>query len=128
MATADGERVFLRKASGLIKTASTSDVFIYDIGLVSIGLGLGVILYFGPAVYPGGNLYIATLLAGIAMLLVMAILIPSHGMQGAALARLVYGPVTCLAYVYVYRIISRTEPHGFPTRSPTYKRAITSTD
>ena len=36
-----GDRVFLRKASGLIKTASNTDVFIYDIGLVSIGLGLG---------------------------------------------------------------------------------------
>jgi amino acid transporter len=70
MATSGNERVFLRRASGLIKTASTSDVFIYDIGLVSIGLGLGFILYFGPAVYPGGNLYIATLLAGVAMLCV----------------------------------------------------------
>ena len=37
MATSGADRVFLRKASGLIKTASVSDVFIYDIGLVSIG-------------------------------------------------------------------------------------------
>lgn len=70
MATSGTDRVFLRKASGLIKTASTTDVFIYDIGLVSIGLGLGFILYFGPAIYPGGNLFIATILAGIAMLCV----------------------------------------------------------
>ena len=68
--TASGERVFLRKASGLIKTASNTDVFIYDIGLVSIGLGLGFILFFGPAVYLGGNLFVATVLAGAAMLLV----------------------------------------------------------
>ncbi|MFI5281787.1 MAG: hypothetical protein ACHQ0J_01495 [Candidatus Dormibacterales bacterium] len=68
--TAGSERVFLRKASGLIKTASVTDVFIYDIGLVSIGLGLGFILYFGPAAYPGGNLFVATLLAGAAMLCV----------------------------------------------------------
>ena len=68
--TAPGERVFLRRASGLIKTASNTDVFIYDIGLVSIGLGLGFILFFGPAVYLGGNLYVATLIAGIAMLAV----------------------------------------------------------
>jgi amino acid transporter len=68
--TAAGERVFLRRASGLIKTASNTDVFIYDIGLVSIGLGLGFILFFGPAVYLGGNLYVATLIAGIAMLAV----------------------------------------------------------
>lgn len=70
MATAAGERVFLRRASGLIKSASNTDVFIYDIGLVSIGLGLGFILFFGPAVYLGGNLYVGTLIAGGAMLLV----------------------------------------------------------
>ena len=68
------------------------------------------------------------LLAGIAMLLVMAMLIPSYGLQGAALARLIYGPITCLAYVYVYRIISRTEPHAFSPSSPIYKRAATGTD
>jgi amino acid transporter len=70
MASTTGERVFLRKASGLIKTASNTDVFIYDIGLVSIGLGLGFILFFGPAVYLGGNLFVGTLLAGAAMILV----------------------------------------------------------
>lgn len=70
MATDAGERVFLRKASGLIKSASNTDIFIYDIGLVSIGLGLGFLLFFGPAVYLGGSLYVGTLLAGGAMLLV----------------------------------------------------------
>jgi APA family basic amino acid/polyamine antiporter len=65
-----GERVFLRKASGLIKSASNTDVFIYDIGLVSIGLGLGFLLFYGPAVYLGGDLYVGTLIAGAAMLLV----------------------------------------------------------
>ena len=35
------------------------------------------------------------------MLLLMAMLIPKHGLQGAALARLVYGPITCLAYLSV---------------------------
>ena len=70
MSTLAGERVFLRKASGLIKTASNTDVFIYDIGLVSIGLGLGFLLFFGPAVYLSGNLYVATILAGVAMLAV----------------------------------------------------------
>jgi len=70
MATVTGERVFLRRASGLIKSASNTDVFVYDIGLVSIGLGLGFLLFFGPAVYLGGSLYVGTLLAGAAMLLV----------------------------------------------------------
>jgi basic amino acid/polyamine antiporter, APA family len=68
--TDTGERVFLRKASGLIKTASNTDVFIFDVGLVSIGLGLAFLLYFGPAAYAGSNLYGATLIAGLAMLCV----------------------------------------------------------
>jgi O-antigen/teichoic acid export membrane protein len=92
-------------------------------------LGMNITAHY--ALLAAGHVRVVTylnLLAGIAMLLVMAILIPSHGLQGAALARLVYGPVTCLAYIYVYRIISRTEPHGFSPRAPTYKRAMTSTD
>ena len=33
------KRIFLRKASGLIRTASEMDTFIYNLGVVSIGLG-----------------------------------------------------------------------------------------
>src|SRR2546429_9722033 len=62
--TTAADRVFLRKASGLIKTASNTDVFIFDIGLVSIGLGLAFILFFGPGFYPGANLYVSTIVAG----------------------------------------------------------------
>ena len=58
-----GDRVFLRKASGLIKTASTTDVFIFNVGLVSIGIGIGGLLLYGPAVYPGGNLIVGVLIA-----------------------------------------------------------------
>src|SRR3954468_4299570 len=61
---AAGDRVFLRKASGLIKTASTTDVFIYNVGLVSIGIGIGGLLLYGPSVYPGGNLVVGVLIAG----------------------------------------------------------------
>src|SRR6266436_3559703 len=63
--TTAADRVFLRKASGLIKTASNTDVFIF-----SIGLGLAFILFFGPGFYPGANLYVGTILAGLAMLAV----------------------------------------------------------
>lgn len=65
-----GERVFVRKASGLIKTASNTDVLIFDIGLVSIGIGLGGLLLFGPSIYPGGSLSLATLIGGGAMIFV----------------------------------------------------------
>ena len=65
---APGEkRIFLRKASGLIRTASGLDTFIYNLGVVSIGLGVGTILYYGPAFYPMGNLLIGCVIAGVAM-------------------------------------------------------------
>ncbi|WP_439544086.1 amino acid permease [Hyphomicrobium sp.] len=68
---APGEkRIFLRKASGLIRTASGLDTFIYNLGVVSIGLGVGTILYYGPAFYPMGNLLIGCVIAGIAMAMI----------------------------------------------------------
>jgi len=68
MAENQGEqRIFLRKASGLIRTASGADTFIYNFGLVSVGLGIASIMYYGPAYYPGGNLLWASVLAGVVM-------------------------------------------------------------
>jgi O-antigen/teichoic acid export membrane protein len=49
------------------------------------------------------------LFAGTVMLFLMAILIPKYGLTGAALARFVYGPITCLAYFQLYRAIWRDE-------------------
>ena len=83
--TAVGEGVFLRKASGLIKTAGTWDVFIYNIGLVSVGIGLGTMVLFGPAVYFGSNLYIGVIFASIVMsfvalgMLTWTLVIPRSG-------------------------------------------------
>lgn len=65
-----GDRVFLRKASGLIKTATTADVFIFNVGLVSLGIGLGTMILYGPSVYPGGSLVVGTLVAGGLMTLI----------------------------------------------------------
>lgn len=64
------QRIFLRKASGLIRTASLTDTLIYDVGLVSVGLGIGTMLYYGPAFYPGGNLIVASIIAGAVMALI----------------------------------------------------------
>ncbi len=64
------KRIFLRKASGLIRTAGLADTFIYDLGLVSIGLGVGSMLYYGPAFYPQGNLIWGCVIAGLAMALI----------------------------------------------------------
>jgi O-antigen/teichoic acid export membrane protein len=78
-------------------------------------LGMNVTAHY--ALLAVGQVKVVTylnLLAGTVMLFTMAILIPSHGLQGAALARLVYGPITCLAYFSLYKIIWRARA----TQSP----------
>ena len=64
------KRIFLRKASGLIRTAGLADTFIYNLGVVSIGLGVGSMLYYGPAFYPQGNLIWGCIIAGVAMAMI----------------------------------------------------------
>ncbi len=61
------ERIFLRKASGLIRAAGSLDTFIYNLGLVSVGMGVSTMMLYGPAYYPGGNLLWACLLSGVCM-------------------------------------------------------------
>ncbi len=68
--TTGEKRIFLRKASGLIRTASGADTFIFNLGVVSIGLGVGSILFYGPAYYPGGDLIWACVMAGIGMAMI----------------------------------------------------------
>jgi O-antigen/teichoic acid export membrane protein len=87
-------------------------------------LGMNVTAHY--ALLAAGYVRVVTylnLLAGIVMLLVMAVLIPKYGLQGAALARLVYGPITCLAYAHLYRIIWRAEPDTSLMQSSIYKTA-----
>jgi APA family basic amino acid/polyamine antiporter len=55
--------VFLRPVSGLVKSAGILDVFIYNVGLISIGIGVAYTHLYGPANYPGGNIPIASLIA-----------------------------------------------------------------
>ena len=47
-----------------------TDTFIYDIGVVSIGLGVGSMLYYGPAFYPQGDLIWGCIIAAIAMAMI----------------------------------------------------------
>jgi O-antigen/teichoic acid export membrane protein len=92
-------------------------------------LGMNVTAHY--ALLAVGHVRLVTylnLLAGIVMLLVMATLIPNHGLQGAALARLVYGPITCLAYFHLYKMMWRAEPHTFRSQSPIYKVPAISPD
>jgi O-antigen/teichoic acid export membrane protein len=78
-------------------------------------LGMNVTAHY--ALLAVGRVKVVTylnLMAGTAMLFTMAILIPGHGLEGAGVARLVYGPITCLAYFHLYRTIWR----GRATQSP----------
>src|SRR5438270_12527669 len=72
MATNAPPSVFLRKASGLVKAASVWDVFIFNTGLISIGIGVLYTHLYGPSNYPGGDIAIASLIATVAMLAVGA--------------------------------------------------------
>ena len=45
--------VFVRKASGLVRTAGVWDVLAYNINFTSIGLLLIFLILLGPAFYPG---------------------------------------------------------------------------
>ena len=52
------DTVFLRKASGLVRSVSTKDVFFYNTGIMNLGIGLStMLLYWG--FYPGASLWIA---------------------------------------------------------------------
>lgn len=92
-------------------------------------LGMNVTAHY--ALLAVGQVKIVTYLnlsAGIVMLLGMAILIPRYGLQGAASARLVYGPISCLTYLYLYRFIWRGKPELRLPQTPLYKIAATGTD
>ena len=65
-----GKKVFLRRSSGLIKSASTWDVFIFNVGLVSVGIGVANMLLYTSYIYPGSNVGWSSLIGGLCMLLV----------------------------------------------------------
>jgi amino acid transporter len=62
--------VFSRSASGLIRVAGSWDVFIFNVGLVSVGIAIAFNQYYGPSLYPGAQPAISTLLAALGMCVV----------------------------------------------------------
>jgi amino acid transporter len=65
-----GPGVFSRPASGLIRVAGSADVFIYNVGLVSVGIAIALNQYYGPSLYPGAGVWLGTLLAALGMMAV----------------------------------------------------------
>lgn len=59
--------VFSRSASGLIRVAGSWDVFIYNVGLVSVGIAIAFNQYYGPSLYPGAAVWVSTVLAAVGM-------------------------------------------------------------
>ena len=70
--TSTAPGVFSRKASGLVRVGSTLDVFIFNVGLVSVGIAIAYNQYYGPSLYPGAQPWISTLLAAAGMIFVAA--------------------------------------------------------
>src|SRR3954466_5129330 len=64
--------VFSRPASGLVRVAGSWDVFIFNVGLVSVGLAIAFNQYYGPSLSPGAQPAISTLLAALGMCVVAA--------------------------------------------------------
>lgn len=64
------DQVFTRKASGLIRSAGSFDVFIFNIGLISVGIAVALNQLIGPAFYPGANVALSSLIAALGMLVV----------------------------------------------------------
>lgn len=62
--------VLSRKASGLVRVGSSLDVFIFNVGLVSVGIAIAYNQFYGPSLYPGAQPWIATLLAAAGMIFV----------------------------------------------------------
>jgi basic amino acid/polyamine antiporter, APA family len=87
--------VFVRKASGLIRTAGTFDVLAYNINFTSIGLLLLFLFLLGPAFYPGASLMWATVIC-VAAILPLSLV---YGYLASAMPR------SGGDYVYVSRVM-----------------------
>jgi amino acid transporter len=57
--------VFARQATGLRREASAKDVFIYNTNNQNVGIGVTFMVLLIPALYVGGSMVTATILAGI---------------------------------------------------------------
>ncbi len=57
--------VFARKATGLRREASAKDVFIYNTNNQNVGIGVAFMVLLIPALYAGGSMVTATILAGL---------------------------------------------------------------
>jgi len=88
-------QTFVRKASGLVRTAGTFDVLAYNINFTSIGLLLAFLILLGPAFYPGINMAWSTIICVILLIPLSLV----FGYLGSAMPR------SGGDYVYVSRVL-----------------------
>jgi amino acid transporter len=60
--------VFVRKSSGLVRTAGVWDVLAYNINFTSIGLLLVFLILLGPAFYPGIDMRLSTIICTLVLI------------------------------------------------------------
>ena len=87
--------VFVRKSSGLVRTAGVWDVLAYNMNFTSIGLLLLFLILFGPAFYPGIDMSWSTIIC-------VVILIPLSLVYGYLASAM---PRSGGDYVYVSRVM-----------------------
>jgi O-antigen/teichoic acid export membrane protein len=88
-------------------------------------LGLNITAYY--TLLALGGFKTATflnLVAGGAMLFAMTVLASKHGLQGASAARLVYGPITCLMYLRLAKMMQHAIPVITSPRFPSSNMAF----
>ena len=93
--SAQKPQTFVRKASGLVRTAGTWDVLAYNINFTSIGLLLAFLIMLGPAFYPGINMAWSTIIS-VVFLIPLALV---FGYLASAMPR------SGGDYVYVSRVL-----------------------
>src|SRR3990170_5561799 len=87
--------MFVRKSSGLVRTAGWWDVLAYNVNFTSIGLLLVFLLWLGAAFYPGVNLAVSAILCTL-LILPLAL---TFGYLASAMPR------SGGDYVYVSRVL-----------------------
>ncbi len=66
--TAKKPEVFVRKSSGLVRTAGAWDVLAYNINFTSIGLLLLFLIMLGPAFYPGVDMRLSAIICTLVLI------------------------------------------------------------
>lgn len=76
-------KTFLRQATGLVREIGFLDTFMFNLVWLNIGLGIGVTFSYAPALYPGGNIVVAMIIATVFSLVNVAV----WGLMSAAIPR-----------------------------------------